>query len=84
MKIKLISDRHNIEPIYDPIQTHAVYGVGKDEVVDVKQNLRKQGCTRFRVVTANSKYLRIVCFKAPATDTKPIETHQQLVNQYNR
>lgn len=54
-----------IQNLFDPIQTHAVYGVYADQVPALKQRLKDLGCNRFRVVSSSGKGLKIVCFKIP-------------------
>lgn len=51
---------------FDPVQTHAVYGVSKDLLEQVKSELKSKGAKRIRVVM-NKHYpsLNIVCFKGP-------------------
>lgn len=53
-----------IQTVYDNVQTHALYGIGREDVADWKETLSKnKGINRFRKVNANSKYYAILCFK---------------------
>jgi len=52
-----------IKELFDPVQTHAVYGVNVAIADEVKFALKQAGATRFRIVNANMKGLKIVCFK---------------------
>jgi hypothetical protein len=52
-----------INKIYDPIQTHALYGLGKDNLDQAKRLLKEDGAKRFRVVKTNTNGLVILCFK---------------------
>ena len=53
-----------IQSLFDNVQTHALYGISKDDVNDWKERLSKnKGISRFRKVNANSKYYAILCFK---------------------
>jgi len=54
---------HAVRTLFDPVQTHAVYGVHPDNVAKVKSELKEEfKATRFRVVTAGTGN-KIVCFK---------------------
>jgi hypothetical protein len=56
-----------IKELWDPVQTHAVYGVPEHQVPQLKNRLKSMGCKRFRIVTPRLlKGIKIVCFKAPA------------------
>lgn len=65
--IRLDNPKHYIQPLFDPVQTHAVYGVRNDpaEVNEVKRKLKENGASRFRVVK-NAYGFAIVCFKKKA------------------
>jgi hypothetical protein len=53
-----------IQKLFDPVQTHAIYGVSAESLLSVKKELKEAGATHFRVLTPRSaKYLRIICFK---------------------
>lgn len=53
-----------IQDLFDNVQTHALYGISREDVNDWKETLSKnKGITRFRKVNANSKYYAILCFK---------------------
>ncbi len=52
-----------IKELFDPVQTHAVYGVNVALVDEVKFALKQAGANRFRVCKAGIKGLKIVCFK---------------------
>ena len=58
-------DRESIyqQSLFDPIQTHGVYGLTKDTLPKVKDFLKSKGATRFRTVKANGKGLFILCYK---------------------
>ena len=45
--------------LFDPKQTHAIYGVHKDYLVDLKNTLSKSGAYAFRLVKG-----KILCFNA--------------------
>lgn len=50
--------------LFDPIQTHAIHGVHKSEVDNLKAALKEAGATRFRKV--QNRYLKDIvslCFK---------------------
>jgi hypothetical protein len=52
-----------VRELFDPIQTHAVYGVYPCEVDSIKLALKeKLNATRFRIVT-NMMGGKIICFK---------------------
>lgn len=51
-----------VQTIFDPIQTHALYGVSKTQKDDAKAALKKIGAKRFRVVN-NDFGMSIICFK---------------------
>jgi hypothetical protein len=54
---------YDVRELFDPVQTHAVYGLYPSEVARVKQELKENlKATRFRVVT-NSMGGKILCFK---------------------
>ncbi len=57
-------NQYEKRPLFDPIQTHALYGVRKEDVFEVKAELKKFGATRFRVVKSGIIGLVIVCYKA--------------------
>jgi hypothetical protein len=66
-KIQSILDRHKgsyMQPIHDPQQTHAIYGILKSLEESVKEDLRKIGAKRFRSVKPHAKGLSIICFDA--------------------
>jgi len=55
--------RSYIQSVYDPKQTHALYGIYKDEVDGWKEELKKnKGISSFRVVKTKHEYA-IICFK---------------------
>ena len=54
---------HYVQTLFDPVQTHAVYGVTEDTIATVKANLMKAGANRFRIIK-NKFGFRIVCFSA--------------------
>ena len=51
-----------IQTIFDPIQTHALYGVMKDDAPKAKKLLKEAGASRFRVIKNNFGFA-IICFK---------------------
>ena len=51
-----------IQTIFDPIQTHALYGVHKDDALEAKRLLKEAGASSFRVVK-NRFGFAIICFK---------------------
>jgi|TARA_B110000240_G_C13113544_1_gene289438 hypothetical protein len=51
-----------IRELFDPVQTHAAYGVPAARVDEVKAALKATGAKRFRTVKNNG--MAIVCFKA--------------------
>jgi hypothetical protein len=48
--------------LFDPQQTHAIYGAGKDNMDDLKEELTKAGAKKFRIVKNGS--IPILCFDA--------------------
>ena len=66
-----------VQSLFDKVQTHALYGISRDEVNDWKERLGKnKGISRFRKVNANSKYYAILCFKY---DRSKDEKYQEAV-----
>jgi hypothetical protein len=53
---------HQVRTLFDPVQTHAVYGLVGDEVDEVKDALKAVGAVRFRLVK-NHYGRTAVCFK---------------------
>lgn len=58
------------QKLFDPVQTHAVYGLTEHTLPRVKEELKKKGATRFRVVKCklhNNKPngWQILCYKSP-------------------
>lgn len=54
---------YRVQELFDPVQTHALYGVPTGSVEQVKQELReKLNAKRFRVVTAHNNS-KVICFK---------------------
>ena len=51
-----------VQTLFDPIQTHALYGVPKRDAAEAKEALKAIGAKRFRVVN-NSFGFAIICFK---------------------
>jgi hypothetical protein len=51
-----------IRSLFDPVQTHAAYGVPAHRVDEVKAALKATGANRFRLVK-NSYGMVAVCFK---------------------
>lgn len=52
-----------IQSLFDPVQTHALYGIWKDDLEEAKKILKKNGATRFRVVKVRKSDRIILCFK---------------------
>ena len=52
------------QTLFDPIQTHAVYGIPKSNKETIKLELKALGAKKFRIVNANSSAFIIVCFDA--------------------
>lgn len=52
-----------VQKMFDPVQTHALYGITESAVADIKIRLKDLGATRFRVVKTRSAF-RILCFNA--------------------
>lgn len=52
-----------IKDLFDPIQTHAVYGVNVNLLNEVKAAIKYAGGNRFRVISSGIKDIKIVCFK---------------------
>ena len=50
------------QEIFDPVQTHAIYGVAKSDKEYIVKNLKSIGAKRFRTVQPVAKSLIIVCF----------------------
>lgn len=55
--------------IFDPVQSHAIYGVHKCELDDMKDYLRGKGATKFRTVSKNRTH-SILCFSAKGMVTE--------------
>lgn len=63
--IKTIVSRHSgmyFKKLYDPRQTHAVYGVTEGTMDQLKSELKNVGANKFRKVKANGHNLWILCF----------------------
>lgn len=62
-----INDSRGIyqQSLFDPVQTHGVYGLTESTVWKVKEYLKSKGATRFRKLNANGKGYKILCYKAP-------------------
>lgn len=59
-----------VQNIFDHIQTHALYGIPKEDVSRAKEELGNIGAKRFRMVK-NSYGFYIICFKiSPKKDKK--------------
>lgn len=63
LPFKSVCGYSDIRSLWDPIQTHAVYSVNKDDMERVKAALKELGATRFRIVKPHVPYLVIICFK---------------------
>lgn len=54
---------YTVRTLFDPVQTHAVYGVHPNNVAKIKSALKDQvNATRFRIVTSGLGS-KIICFK---------------------
>lgn len=53
----------DIRSLFDPIQTHAVYYVYKEDLDRVKTELIAKGASRFRVVKTGESNRVVLCFK---------------------
>lgn len=53
-----------VRELFDPVQTHAVYGVPANCESQVRDELRAMGATRLRKVKTAYQSL-IICFKMP-------------------
>ena len=59
------------QELFDPVQTHAVYGLTKDTYDGVKAELKSKGATYFRRVKCIGKNgLMILCYKTVASIKK--------------
>ncbi len=54
--------KNNFKKLYDPRQTHAVYGVTEGTMDQLKSELKNVGANKFRKVKANGHNLWILCF----------------------
>lgn len=53
-----------VQTTFDPVTTHALYGVPSSKREEWKALLRRnKGITRVRMIYANSKAYTIICFK---------------------
>jgi hypothetical protein len=53
-----------VQTTFDPVSTHALYGVYSSEREAWKSRLKNnKGITRIRMIYANSKAFTIICFK---------------------
>lgn len=55
-------DRYG-NPVYDPVQTHALYGITASDIDKFKEDLKRIGAKRFRTVS-NRFGFKILCFNA--------------------
>lgn len=51
-----------VQKIFDPIQTHALYGIPVEDLSEFKKQLRELGAKRFRQVKASHGFVTL-CFK---------------------
>ena len=51
-----------VQTLFDPVQTHALYGIPKRDADEAKEALKAIGAKRFRVVN-NAFGFSIICFK---------------------
>lgn len=69
-----------VQSVFDPVQTHALYGIPTSKVDEWKSALKmNKGITRLRVVRANCKEWSIICFKY--NEKKDQFRHQELTNK---
>ena len=55
---------YRVQELFDPVQTHGVYGVPDYGVNSVVAEAKERyGATCFRIVKVTNSNLRIVCFK---------------------
>lgn len=67
-----------IQILFDPVQTHALYGISRNQVDHFKDIMKKDpSISRFRTVKANSPYYAILCFKY---DPKKDIDRQEAIN----
>ena len=52
----------SIQKIFDPCQTHAIFGIDKSDKEKAKTMLKEAGASRFRIST-NKFGFAIICFK---------------------
>jgi ABC-type amino acid transport system permease subunit len=53
-----------IQTVFDPVQTHAIYGIGPDDIPYLKEYIKKNKYGNyFRVVKTAYKTIVILCFK---------------------
>jgi hypothetical protein len=57
------SDSYYFQSLFDPTQTHAMYGLTKDTLPAFKEKLKKLGANRFRTVSTKFGF-KILCFSA--------------------
>jgi len=57
------------QKLFDPVQTHGVYGLTDQTLPEVKKELKEKGATRFRTVKCHKPSpWRILCYKSPNKD----------------
>jgi len=66
--VKRINERVYIQTLFDPVQTHAVYGGSNEDIPLFKTMLKKQGANKFRVVKNND--FPILCFNASKIESR--------------
>ena len=55
---------YEVIELFDPVQTHAAYGVNTADVPTLKSLLKEEySATRFRVVKTSITNVNVVCFK---------------------
>ena len=57
------SSNYYINTLFDPVQTHSLHGVRTEDVPRVKEELKKLGAKKFRMVSAGNGN-KIICFDA--------------------
>jgi hypothetical protein len=56
------NDRY-VQTLFDPVQTHALYGLTKETIDSFKKQLKELGANRFRTVSTRFGF-KILCFSA--------------------
>lgn len=70
-----------VQTTFDPVSTHALYGVRKNEVDSYKEKIRSIGGKYIRVVANkhdHSNDFRVICFALPITPQEELEAKMAL------